>query len=113
MTFELCESNGVTIVAAEGQVRISTQNEFKDYLDKLFDNYASKTVILDMKAVSYMNSAGIGIIVDTFKKFRENEGKLVLSGLSPEITKLFEVTKLNRFIDIYPSTDDALSKLVV
>ncbi len=111
MTFELRESNGIIIVAAEGQVRISTQSEFKDYLDKLFENYGSRVMILDMKDVSYMNSAGIGIIVDTFKNFREKEGKLVLSGLSKDIGRLFEVTKLNRYIEIYTSVDEALEHL--
>ncbi len=113
MNFELRELKGITILAAEGQVRISTQSEFKDYLDKLFEKYGSKTVILDMQDVTYMNSAGIGIIVDTFKSFRDSEGKLVLSGLSRDISRIFEVTKLNRYIEIYASVDDALSKLVV
>ncbi|MCX7772754.1 MAG: STAS domain-containing protein [Clostridia bacterium] len=113
MTFELKESKGIIIVSVEGQVRISTQNEFKDYLDKLFENHGSKIVVLDMENVSYMNSAGIGIIVDTFKNFRDAGGRLVLSGLAPDITKLFEVTKLNRFIEIYTYVDDAVSKLVL
>lgn len=112
MTFELRESKNVIIVAVEGQVRISTQNEFKEYLDMLYDKYGTGTVLLDMQKVSYLNSAAIGIIVDTFKKFRDNNGRLVLSGLTPEITKLFEVTKLNRFIEIYADVKEAESKLV-
>lgn len=111
MTFELNESAKALIVSVEGQVRISTQNEFKDYLDMMCEKYGTKTAILDMKNVSYMNSAGIGIIVDTFKNFRDKGGRLVLSGLAPDITKLFEVTKLNRFIEIYLSVDDAESKI--
>ncbi len=112
MTFELRESKNIIIVAVEGQVRISTQNEFKDYLDMLYHKYGSGVVLLDMQRVTYMNSAAIGIIVDTFKNFRDNDGRLVLSGLTPDIAKLFEVTKLNRFIEIYADVGDAVLKLV-
>ncbi len=112
MTFELSESKNIIIVAVEGQVRISTQNEFKDYLDMLYHKYGSGVVLLDMQRVTYMNSAAIGIIVDTFKNFRDNDGRLVLSGLTPDIAKLFEVTKLNRFIEIYADVGDAELKLV-
>lgn len=113
MDFKYRESNGITIVSVEGQIRISTQGEFNDCLDKLFQNYGTRVVVLDMQNVSYMNSAGIGIIIDTFKNFRDNGGKMALSGLTPDIAKLFEVTKLNRFIEIYPNVDDAVAKLVV
>ncbi len=113
MNFQVTEDRGVVIAALEGQVRISTQNEFYDHLNGLFKSYAGKTVILDMKDVAYMNSAGIGIVVDTFRMFREVGGRMVLSGLSPDISRLFEMTKLNRFIEIFPSVDDAVAKLMV
>jgi len=112
MTFELRESGNVIIVAVEGQVRISTQSEFKEYMDMLYEKYGNGTVLLDMQKVSYMNSAAIGIIVDTFRRFRDNDGRLILSGLTPEIAKLFEVTKLNRFIEIYADVGEAEAKLV-
>jgi len=111
MEFNTTERSGFTMVAMEGQVRISTQNDFMDYMDQLCNSYGSQPVLLDMTKVSYMNSAGIGIIVDTFKKFRDNGGRMVLCNLISDITKLFEVTKLNRFIEIFPSVDDAIHKL--
>lgn len=111
MNFQSSERDGFIVVTIEGQVRISTQNDFLDYLNQLFDSYATKTVLLDMDKVSYMNSAGIGIIVDTFKKFRDNGGRMVLCGLTGDILRLFEVTKLNRFIEIYPFVDEAIHKL--
>lgn len=113
MNFRVTENKGVVIAALEGQVRISTQNECYDYLNGLFKSYAGKTVILDMKDVAYMNSAGIGIVVDTFRMFREVGGRMVLSGLSSDIARLFEMTKLNRFIEIYPSVEEAVAGIMV
>jgi anti-anti-sigma factor len=111
MEFSTVEKNGVIVASIEGQVRISTQNVFLDQMNHIFENFGSRSVILDMGKVSYMNSAGIGIIVDTFKKFRDSGGRMILCGLIPDILRLFEVTKLNRFIEIYANADEALHKL--
>jgi anti-anti-sigma factor len=108
---ETRDVEGVHVVQLEGQVRISTQNEFKDHLDRISAEYGGKTVLLDMAGITYMNSAGIGIIVDSFKKFREQGGHLALCSLSADIFRLFEVTKLNRFINIFEDEAAAMTKL--
>jgi stage II sporulation protein AA (anti-sigma F factor antagonist) len=112
MKTEVKELNGVKVIKVTGQVRISTQNEFKDLLDKLVEESVGKTVILNLDGVVYMNSIGLGIIIDTFKKFKEMEGRIVLCSLQTDIMNLFEVTKLNRFIEIYNSENEAMSKLM-
>lgn len=111
MDFRIAEKNGLVIASIEGQIRISTQDDFMEHLDGLCDSKGTQTVLLDMEKVSYMNSGGIGIIIDTFKKFRDKGGQLILCGLIPDINRLFEVTRLNRFIKIYPCVDDALHTL--
>jgi len=40
-------------------------------LDNLARENEGKTVIISMDGVIYMNSAGLGIIIDTYKKFKE------------------------------------------
>lgn len=112
MKIETKKQNGIKIIKLDGQVRISTQNDFKDLLDNLVKECEGETVIIDMNGVVYMNSVGLGIIIDTFKKFKEMKGKIVLCNLLPDIANLFEVTKLNRFIEIYSTEGEAMSKLM-
>ena len=111
MKLETKELNGVKIIKLAGQVRISTQNEFKDLLDDLVKENEGKTVIMNMDGIIYMNSAGLGIMIDTYKKFKEMKGRMVLCNLLPDIMKLFEVTKLNRFIEIYHNEGEAMGKI--
>jgi len=103
--------NDTLIIAIKGQIRISTQKEFSEFFSSLVEENRSRRVILNMAGIGYINSAGVGMIVDSFRKFKDNGGKLVLCSLVPDIEKLFEVTKLNRFIEIYPSEEDAISKI--
>jgi stage II sporulation protein AA (anti-sigma F factor antagonist) len=111
MTIDVRDVGGIHVVLLEGQVRISSQNDFKDYLDRLSVDFGAQTVLLNMAGVSYLNSAGIGIIVDSFKKFREKNGRLTMCSLSQDIFRLFEVTRLNRFIDIFENETIAVEKL--
>jgi len=38
-----------------------------------------------------MNSAGLGIIIDTYKKFKEKKGRMILCNLTPDIEKLLRL----------------------
>lgn len=111
MKVETKELNGIKVLRLVGQVRISTQNDFKDILDNLVKESGRQTVIINMDGIIYMNSTGLGIIIDTYKKFKESNGRLVLCNLLPDIMNLFEVTRLNRFIEIYSGESEAMSKI--
>jgi len=111
MYFRMAEKDGLTIATIEGQVSISTQDAFMEHLNNLCDMKGTQTVLLDMGKVSYLNSAGLGMLIDTFRKFRDKGGQLILCGLIPDIYRVLVATKLNRFIKIYSSVDEALHTL--
>ncbi|MCX7842736.1 MAG: STAS domain-containing protein [Clostridia bacterium] len=110
MKAEVKEINGVKIVRMVGQVRISTQNDFKDALDEIVKDSQGRPVVLNMDGIAYMNSTGLGIIIDTYKKIKDSNGRLILCNLLPDIMNLFEVTRLNRFIEICATESEAISK---
>jgi stage II sporulation protein AA (anti-sigma F factor antagonist) len=112
MDKQLKEVDGVIIVKLTGQVRISTQNEFKDILDNLVVESGEKNVVINMEDIEFMNSVGLGIIIDTCKKFKEKNGKMVLSNLVPDILNLFEVTELDKFIEIFKTEGEAISTIM-
>jgi len=59
---------------------------------------------LDMSEVSYMDSTGLGVIVAFFKNVNANNGHVKLTGLSPRLKRLFDITGLGEIMDI--ETDD-------
>jgi len=111
MNYRIAEKDGLTVVSIEGEICNATQDDFMVCLNDLCDSSGCRTVLLDMEKVSYLNSAGLGMIIDTFMKFREKGGQLILCGLIQDINRLLEATRLNSFIQIYPSVDDALQTI--
>jgi len=111
MEFSQKNVKGIMVFSIKGQIKISTQAECKEYFDKQIGENCSKAVVLNMSGVGYMNSAGIGMIVESYKRFKDNGGRLVICSLVPDIVKLFEITKLDHFIEIYPDEETAIQKL--
>lgn len=111
MEFSQKNVKGIMVFSIKGQIKISTQTECKEYFDRVIGENCSKTAVLNMSGVGYMNSAGIGMIVESFKRYKDNGGRLVICSLVPDIVKLFEITKLDHFIEIYPDEETAIQKL--
>jgi anti-anti-sigma factor len=63
-------------------------------------------VAVDLRDVSYLNSASLGDLVDLHKEIEANGGKLVLVNLCPRVQNIFEVTQLNRIFAILETMEN-------
>ncbi len=82
-----------------GEIDVSNCEQFKEKLYKIVDN-TEMDLQLEFSDLRYIDSAGLGILVGTYKRLKEAERKLTISGSSENIKKLFYITKLNTLIDI-------------
>ncbi len=83
----------------KGEIDVSNCEQFKEKLYKIVDN-TEMDLQLEFSDLRYIDSAGLGILVGTYKRLKEAERKLTISGSSENIKKLFYITKLNTLIDI-------------
>lgn len=68
-----------------------------------------KRLVINLESVSYLDSSGIGTLVEIFRRVNGYGGKLALCGLSDRVHSVFEITKLDKFFKIYDSEPEALS----
>ncbi len=94
-----------------GRIDPETSNEFENTL-KIFQKQ-EKNIIFDFSAITYINSFGIGILVDTQKNLVKNGGNVIICGLSPSIKKIFQITYLTRVFDIYDDLNTALQNVIL
>lgn len=83
--------------------------KFKDEMRKLTSE-GPETVILDLQSVSFIDSSGLGAIVGAMKQLGA-EQTLQLAGLSPNVEKVFRLTRMDRVFRIYMSRDEALGSV--
>lgn len=68
----------------------------------------TRKLLLDLKAVTYADSASIGCLMDIRRLLQEQEGALKICGLQPRVETLISMTGVNKIIDIHREEDAAL-----
>ncbi len=68
-------------------------------------------VAVDMSEVSFMASAGIGALVNLYQQAKKGGGKLVVFGLSDQLTEVLKISRLDKLFPIKPDLESA-AKLI-
>ena len=102
--------DGTSLISLAGEVDLYTAPEFKQQLLEVIGEGA-KTVLVDLTDTTFIDSTTLGVLVGGVKRLRPNGGQLALVCDDRNITKIFEITGLDRVFTIYPTREDALAKL--
>ena len=81
---------------------------FKDAMREIVDE-GRERVILDLSRVAFVDSSGLGAIV-AVRKFLGQDRKLDLVGLTPDVDKVFRLTRMDTVFGIYRDIDAATSR---
>lgn len=97
--------NNIEILSLKGDFDLSNAKVVKTILDK--EIVAGKTnLVMDLSALNYIDSSGIGVFINTMTTLRGKKGKLVLLGMNSNIHRIFEMTKLLSFFVIIQKEDE-------
>ena len=72
---------------------------------------ANAKVILDLSEAPYVSSAGLRVLLMGAKAARATGHKLVLTGLSPSVREVFDISGFTSIFAIEPDVDSALAAL--
>lgn len=103
---ELTEGIAVLFIR-EDRLDANNSEELKAELRHLFES-GTKDLIIDLKEVLFIDSSGLGVMVSGYKNASILHGSLKLSNLQSQVKSMFELTRLHRVFDIFPTVDDAL-----
>ena len=74
------------------------------------DQPGHHVIVLDLAAVRFMDSSGLGAMVSTLKLLGR-DGNLVVCGVTDPVMNLFKLTRMDRVFPMFPSESDALDAL--
>ncbi|GAB2483951.1 anti-sigma factor antagonist BldG [Jatrophihabitans fulvus] len=101
---------GFPVVAVSGEVDVYSAPALKDSLTELLQGGVS-TVVVDLTAVSFLDSTGLGALVEARSATTDAGGALPLVCTQERILKLFAITGLDGVFSIHASVDDAVAAL--
>lgn len=68
-------------------------------------------IILEMSKVAYMSSAGLRMLLSVYRQISGNEGRIVLVGLSDELTDTMSMTGFLGYFTVCDSLDAGLQAI--
>lgn len=108
MNLKIEDKSGIAIIYVnEERLDAHNSGELKVEMQKIFEG-GKKNVLVDLNDVRFIDSSGLGALVSGFKNAISNQGNLKLSSLQPQVKSMFELTRLHRVFEIFPSSADAL-----
>ncbi len=108
MNLKIEEKNDIVVInVKEERLDAHNSGDLKLEMSRLFGE-GKKNVLVDLNDVRFIDSSGLGALVSGFKNAISNQGNLKLSGLQPQVRSMFELTRLHRVFEIFPSLTEAL-----
>ena len=106
----LIEPRGSAILLTVQEERLDAHNsgELKTQMLKLFEE-GKNNLVVDLRAVRFVDSSGLGALVSGFKNASSRNGSLKLAGLQLQVKSMFELTRLHRVFEIFADVDEALA----
>lgn len=92
-------------ISFKGEIDSSNVGKIKEKLNKLRRNYKPNKIYFNFEEVSFIDSAGIGLILGRYNEYRSEHISLILIGVNRQIKKLFIISGINQLMDIYESVN--------
>ena len=111
MNYTIVEQDDVVVLSLSGKIMGGPEaSEINGKINQLIDD-GKLRILIDLKEVEWMNSSGLGILIDAVTVLKNNNGALRLVNVSDRIKNLLKITKLDTVFDIRDSMDDAKESL--
>lgn len=107
MQLKCRQLDGVTAVEVdEDTLDAERAEEFRVQLEAQLRKNAK--VLLDLNAVAFADSTGLGAILVCLHRASVIGGKLRICGLRPLVHEMFHVLRLDRMVDVHVTVEEAL-----
>ena len=103
--------NGDVTVVAFSQPKFLDDGDIQQMGDELFQVVDSgvEKIMLDMSTVQFLSSAALNRLIMLHKRVKTTGAALRMVSVTPEIEKIFAITRLNTLFSIHADVSSALA----
>ena len=95
----IIEVSKTNMVSIRGEIDIYSIEKFRDTIEEKIKTQTSE-IILDCSESSYMDSTGMGVLIELRNKTKELGQKIIMMNPRPNIRKLLALTGVDKIIEI-------------
>ena len=93
------ENNRLTI-ALSGEIDHHRARSYIDTIAAKIDAYSPAECVLDFSEVTFVDSSGIAVVINSMRRMAQIEGELYLAGLGEQPRRVFHTSGIDRLVHI-------------
>src|SRR5437667_866681 len=103
------EMNGIYLLALKGRLILGQESDgLRAMIDNLLASGATR-IVVNLEHVNYVDSAGLGALIEAHRKTKAQGGRLKLSNLGPNFKQALELARLLTIFDTCPTEAAAVA----
>lgn len=95
----MANSSHIALVPIDGDLDVTTVPTVRHTLDSLIDS-GCRRIVLNLAATTYVDSAGMGLIVGVVRRMRQRGGLVSLINVSASVARALSIARIVDFVPI-------------
>lgn len=95
------------ILKLVGALDYEAVRDFERAADEVLGSKPTR-VVIDAAGLTYLNSAGVGVVMKLQKRLKESSCELHMAAVTPDVLKMLRLCFLDRVLKIAPTVEAAL-----
>lgn len=102
--------DGVTVVTfnVPSISSAASVDKISDILKPMVSMRQQESIIIDFDGVKFFSSLVLGMLVDMWRRMKDAGGTLIISGINPQLSRVFRITNLDTIFKFYPDRNSAI-----
>lgn len=105
------ETNGICLLTLKGRLVLGQEsNGLRTTIDNLLSSSVTR-IVIGLEQVNYVDSAGLGALIEIHRKTKAKGGRLMLANLGPKLKQALELAGLLTIFETCATEADAVATL--
>lgn len=100
MHFTSFLENGRLTIALTGEIDHHCAKAYIQVIASKIEAYMPDVCVLDFRDVTFVDSSGIAVVINALRNMAQIEGKLLLTGISPQPMKVFRASGIDKLVEM-------------
>ncbi|MEO7718130.1 MAG: anti-sigma factor antagonist [Capsulimonas sp.] len=109
LQIDVRDENGVATILLRGELDAYDAPRLRAIMDPLI-KVAQPAILVDLTALEYLDSAGLGVLVAALKQVTDRDGQFGVISPSPIVARVLQVTGLCKLFTVFDDTAQAQAR---
>jgi anti-sigma B factor antagonist len=98
------------VLSVSGQADLHTAPELREAIGTAIDE-GNHRLAIDLTEATFVDSMTLGVLLGALRRLSAVDGRLVIICPDPHLRRVFEITSLDRVLDLANTRDEAVDRL--